>query len=264
MLPVEQVRPLITRWTDRGWPISAVAAAAGIDKHTVVRIVDGTQATVRRDTAQALAAVADETGLIRSAKPHAALPVALFVGFRRRVQALQAAGWPLADIASEAGISSYPVITKAMRQGHVTRHLWEQMAAAYERLSMTPGPSSLARGRAVSRGFAPPMAWDDIDDPNGLPRGVPSTDSDPPRTAWLDRLRELWERDPDVERVSDELGLMVATVAQRLRRWAPEDPLTPTWVRVDKRLRHEARMADPEYRERHNARRRQSETRKSA
>lgn len=49
---------------------------------------------------------------------------------------------------------------------------WRQTREVYERLSMSPGPSQTCRDRARSRGYAPPLAWDEhtIDDPRATPQ----------------------------------------------------------------------------------------------
>ena len=85
-------------------------------------------------------------------------------GVRRRIQALQRIGWRLTDIGnrmkpprSRAVISHMLIRPKV----HVETH--RTIAAIYEQLHMTPGPSDIMRQRAERHGWAAPLAWDDID-----------------------------------------------------------------------------------------------------
>lgn len=86
------------------------------------------------------------------------------LGTARRIQALQALGWTLGRIAAESGYPPKPAfmhnITKKPRVRHDTA---QRIAAAYERMSGTPGPSRAARLHAQRNGWPPPLAWDDID-----------------------------------------------------------------------------------------------------
>ncbi len=95
------------------------------------------------------------------------------IGTRRRVQALQCLGWSQRMIAAEVGISSQQALRVLLESDRVRVVTHERISAAYERLCMTrPEPSSAstrARLSAQSRGYAPPLAWDDIDNPDETP-----------------------------------------------------------------------------------------------
>jgi len=95
------------------------------------------------------------------------------IGYRRRVQALWRLGWPSHLIAEEAGVG-VGTIHRLMREKTATvrTRTAKRLDAAYERLSMTPGPSAVSVGRATREGHPPPLAWNDIDDPTERPRGV--------------------------------------------------------------------------------------------
>jgi hypothetical protein len=96
-------------------------------------------------------------------------------GITRRLQALHALGWTCADLAPHLGVHK-------SRVAHLMRGRYEKVfpatahdvRALYEQLSMTvpadsPDPHSKvhvhqrARNRAKKLGYAPPLAWDDID-----------------------------------------------------------------------------------------------------
>lgn len=90
------------------------------------------------------------------------------VGTVRRVQALVAIGWPTRELAERLGVHA-KIIQRLIGQEIVLRTTAKKITALYDELSMTPGPSDISRRRAKARGWAPPLAWDDIDDPNEQP-----------------------------------------------------------------------------------------------
>lgn len=111
------------------------------------------------------------------------------VGFRRRAQALQALGWSAEELSTRLGHSSSWIrVTLLNKSGQIYARNHDAMAALYNELSMTLPTETrhTARLRAAARhkGFAPPLAWDNIDDPNEIPRGYRTsrplmTDVDP-------------------------------------------------------------------------------------
>ena len=95
-------------------------------------------------------------------------------GTRRRLRALSAIGWSLAALAAEMEYANPRSMQFMLHRDKVNRETAAKIAALFDRLSMTPGPSKSARDRALSKGWAPPLAWDEgtIDDPNAVPRGL--------------------------------------------------------------------------------------------
>lgn len=125
-------------------------------------------------------------------------------GTVRRVQALARLGWPVLFVQQQAGFSrSYDLMNphRAIRRANADR-----VAAIYDRLSMTPGPSRRAAARAERLGWVPPLAWDDdlIDDPAAEPYRA-----HPPRPGWDEH------RWADVEHLT-AMGLSPAEIAPRL------------------------------------------------
>lgn len=91
-------------------------------------------------------------------------------GARRRVQVLGRLGWSQDRIAAAANVDRKvisEVAAGAVRQVYPTTD--DGIRTAYDQLSMRPGPSAVARRHAVTKGWAPPLAWDDIDDPTETP-----------------------------------------------------------------------------------------------
>lgn len=93
------------------------------------------------------------------------------IGSRRRVHALMRLGHNGATIAAAAGIPSADSMLQSISNRWVNRGTAARIRAAYDQLSMALGSSNKTRGRAIARGWLPPIAWDDdtIDDPNAQP-----------------------------------------------------------------------------------------------
>lgn len=91
-------------------------------------------------------------------------------GAVRRLQALMVMGWPRRELARQAGYQgdAFALILNGRRQS-LTIATHQRVCDLYERLSMTHGPSSSTRIRASKKGWPPPLAWDDIDDPAEQP-----------------------------------------------------------------------------------------------
>lgn len=91
-------------------------------------------------------------------------------GIQRRARALHALGYTGAALAREVGIS-VDAMRQLLRAPEPRRYhhveVTTAVVAVYDRLAwlpMPPGaPATAARNRARARGWAPPLAWDDID-----------------------------------------------------------------------------------------------------
>lgn len=93
-------------------------------------------------------------------------------GTIRRLQAMSAIGYTQSDLCRRLGIT--PSNSTCLFRGHRSKVLAStalRVAALYDELSMTSGPSQAARGRAQRLGWSPPLAWDDedINDPDATP-----------------------------------------------------------------------------------------------
>lgn len=87
------------------------------------------------------------------------------LGFRRRVEALQAIGWSVNAIAERLEID-VRVLPARMKSTYVRRTTFDRMASMYEEMCMTvPADKYVNRRRTIARrkGYVPPLAWDDID-----------------------------------------------------------------------------------------------------
>lgn len=118
----------------------------------------------------------EDTRLYEKRRREGRAPVLMVdcTGVMRRLQALAAIGWSSTELGRRLGISGTAV--QQFRRGEHPRVKLRSVARIrrlYAELSMTPGPSVITRSRAVRRGWAPPLAWDDegIDDPTARPVG---------------------------------------------------------------------------------------------
>lgn len=139
-----------------------IARIADVEATCVYQLLRGRSAFLQRTTAAKLLAV----------RP-GQMPVHGWVdvtGTRRRLQALVAIGWTQAELARRLGVSSSHIqyyLYGDAQTVHVDRH--KQVAELFEKLHMIPGPSKRARTTAARNGWAPPLAWDNIDDPAERP-----------------------------------------------------------------------------------------------
>lgn len=100
------------------------------------------------------------------------------VGIQRRLQALTAMGWSMQEIARRTGVDLDGL--KRLRRRENPKFVREYVATAvlavYQELSETRAPSSRSSSRSITEarraGYAPPAAWDAIDDLEEKPKGV--------------------------------------------------------------------------------------------
>lgn len=166
-MPAGPIRDHIRELQRMGLTRTSIAVAADVSFHTVKRILL-TAKRVHGHTGRAILGVTFRSALDR-ATPSTRVPA---TGTRRRLHALQAMGWRLRDINALTGHE-----IGALVRDHYTvvrASIAAAVADVYDDLWDKPGPSDVTRQRALVRGFAPPMAWDDdrIDDPKARPVGV--------------------------------------------------------------------------------------------
>ena len=93
-------------------------------------------------------------------------------GSVRRLRALQAIGWTQTEIARRLGWTCANINRYFLgRQDTISHGFAKDIAALFDELQLSPGPSDRARQQARLRGWAPPLAWDEdtIDDPAAKP-----------------------------------------------------------------------------------------------
>lgn len=89
-------------------------------------------------------------------------------GTKRRIEALMRNGWSQAHIGAALGVSRQRIST--YRRGeHVESDTARAVRDLFEQLWDKPGPEIRVVNKAIREGFPPPLAWDDIDDPDSEP-----------------------------------------------------------------------------------------------
>lgn len=120
-----------------------------------------------------------ESRLIRIQGGRRSVPA---IGAQRRIQGLMRLGWSSTDIAKAAGWSNRNYVLRVIngqkgkpttwleaRTDNTIREVFERMAMKLP--EMTP-IRARTRSLAAKKGYLPPLAWDDIDNPNERPVGV--------------------------------------------------------------------------------------------
>lgn len=162
-VPATIVREHVRELVAAGMTQVSIATAARVGQRTVQEIVGGRRRVVYGPTAAAIMSVA--------ARP---TPPAGFVDAlpsARMVRALFATGWSMPALAARLGWHAQQLWEVAdYKHAVVSVSTDRKIRDLFEELSATPGGSVKARNVAAQRGWLPPLAWDDIDDPNEKPR----------------------------------------------------------------------------------------------
>lgn len=233
-VPTGPVVDHLHRLRDRGVTVLAVAEMAGVSTSLIDELLNRPRPMMRSDNAAALLAT----------KPD---PVpsghTVGIGTIRRIRALGAIGWSMADIERASGgkvkLETLRDISSTERPT-VTTQTRDAVAAAFEKLCMTTPIGRTAaqvRVKAAQKGWPPPLAYNDIDDPNEEPRGwqyKPMRSGVGCRVDKGDRLGDLLE--------VDDLGLGVSEACRRLdisrkglQKWCERNGEMPLYSRLVER-----------------------------
>lgn len=180
LVPVEWVdaapaRQRVQNLMADGYPLHAIAGAAGLDLSKITRLVYGLPSAGAAPTEKLRAA--DVQAVLQAVLNWRDMPDRTLVpaiGSQRRIRALSRLGWPANMIAQRIGTSQAHLSGIADRK-RITAAMARAVAGVYDQLAMTPAPESpytkRLRTYAKKRGWAPPLAWDEhtIDDPAAEP-----------------------------------------------------------------------------------------------
>lgn len=152
------------------------------------------------------------------------------IGTRRRIRALKAMGHSGADIAARLG-TTYQAVHKI--EHGTSERVWaataENVRRVFEEMCMTL-PTGYHRTRirnaAAALRYAPPLAWDNIDDPNEQPRGWNYEGT--PRQSRAEILTELDEQNAGITAACRALHVTRRT----LEKWAARHDQTPLYSRL--------------------------------
>lgn len=162
-VPAARAVEEIARLRRNGWSLRRIEAATRIGRDHIQRILGRTSRPLKRVRWATYIALRD----LADAPPLAGGQLVDATGTWRRLHALIALGYPQTWLARELGLGR----ALQLNRERVTVRNAEKVAALYDRLSMTPGPSERTRVMAWRKGYLPPLAWDDedLDDPDAWP-----------------------------------------------------------------------------------------------
>ena len=149
----------------QGIPAHVVGTAAGVSRGVVQHIAAGTRTQINSPTADRILAVTADAALATK------VPA---IGAHRRLQALTYIGWTNVQI-EERMAAGVTMTSWILRHDRITQDLHRRVQEVYDALWNQPPPDAYgnrrAAARARTRGWAPPLAWDDdeIDSPDTRP-----------------------------------------------------------------------------------------------
>lgn len=230
---VNDVRPQawarVIAWVEAGYSCGAIQTLTGVGSNAAYLMVQDVKAgrtrPIRHATARRIMAAPArpaDGGWVPS------------VGTVRRLQALTVMGWSMADLAARSDVAESTLHALRDPKHKTTR---PRFAAAVERLydelSGTRGPCQYAATRALRKGWAPPAAWDDIDDPAETPDGAGQSTQHRTREEVAEEVEHLLRFDPlaTADRLAHRLGYADASSIQNPLRRAGRADLLATLAR---------------------------------
>jgi plasmid maintenance system antidote protein VapI len=217
----EPVRAHVRELMAAGLGCSRIAEVAGVNRRMIGHLLYGAPykgapptRRIRPHHAAALLAVRPILDVLADG----ALTDA--TGTRRRLRALAALGWPANHLARQLAMNPVPIRTlmRGDRQ-RVTAATARNVAALYDQLWDTPGPSDATRARAARAGWPVPLAWDDesIDDPTARPATTAAKAGQRSRELWHD-AEELRAQGLQLDDIADRLGVARSTLIRARER----------------------------------------------
>jgi hypothetical protein len=199
------------RRDDPGWPHDKPGRVLdGVTHGTRTAYRKGCRCNTCRDRIAALELAYQKRRYIEGRRMVPAL------GPRRRIEALMRLGWTATHIADAAGLRVSTVHNTSQKK-YLLRENAAAIGRAYDELSMSVGPSRHTASVAQGRGYAPPLAWDDIDDPDERPKYGRRDKANPTRLPDVDILvAEV--NSAGLHIVGERYGVAPASVGQYLNR----------------------------------------------
>lgn len=194
-VPRDHVRALMAA----GMSIQDIADRLGQTRGSVCRYLYGSQRRVLPAAIRGLMAIP-----VPAAAPAGGSGYVPATGTRRRIHALEALGWSTRVIADRTGVSRDNLVRISTGRSQLVRAATAAaVASAYASMEVRPPTveespqASRVRAVAASRGWVPPLAWDDdvdLDDPAArpMPRSAwdPTTTDKAQRVYWALRRRQ--------------------------------------------------------------------------
>lgn len=170
MVPAAEVRAHVHRLMELGWSARSIVQASGADiSHCgVTGLAQGRTEMTQRSTLGILD-LSEASPVPPTVEDGAWVPA---FGAVRRIQALLMMGWSHDDLSEVTGLITRRVARQARGPQSIRAKNWRAIDRAFRALQTRRGPSPKARDLARGRGYAPPAAWDNIDNPHERPQGV--------------------------------------------------------------------------------------------
>jgi hypothetical protein len=215
LVPVAEVLPHILMLRATGMSQTMIAREAGVAQSAISYVTTGRNKTCQADVARRILTV----------RPHrfdgnAERPA---IGSIRRVRALYSLGHGRADISTRSGLSiaSISLLAEA-RWNVIDNKAATALAETYRQLVHQRGTNWKNERRAAREGWAPPGAWDDIDNPDCEP-DAPAVQLNFHERAQLRReeiIHFAWHGDTPEQiltRLDHEVS--ISTVRQIVQEW---------------------------------------------
>lgn len=142
-------------------------------------------------------------------------------GTHRRIRALQALGWTQRAMCVDLGWRHRRLSAVFVRPRITTANA-RAISEMYERLAGTPGPCERTRMIAARKGWLPPLAWDDIDNPDEQP-----AIGDSEAATFADLYTEMRDHlGLSDEEIAKRQGIKKQSLEMKLRRYGLTDRRT--------------------------------------
>jgi hypothetical protein len=235
-MPFSDPQPAIRhlqRLLSQGMTLTGIADLAGLGAPTLHYLLDW-QSTppelrrrIRTRTVQAVVAIQFQPTRRRvPALGSCRRLQALAVGYAARYPHEQDGGWPFDVLAGRLGVHPDTVCRLRASRQYTSAAMAGAIQALCRELHGRPGPSPSCRARALTRGWVPLAAWDDIDDPEATPQGVRGPGSRAEHTAAL--------LDSSADLITHH-GFTLELAAERLG--TSRNTLERAWLRYQRRMR---------------------------
>jgi DNA-binding Xre family transcriptional regulator len=135
------------------------------------------------------------------------------IGTTRRLQSLIAIGYRQVDLQDRLGVSQQTMSSVVNgREKGVRTDFAQNVDALFRELQLNPRGDVKSVRRAVRRGWVPPMAWENIDDPAETPDGGVGS------VSFIDSYDDARGIGRSDEVIAAGLGIKVSSLLRRLER----------------------------------------------
>ena len=230
MVPVGPARERIAALRAAGVGLPRISQLTGIPAQTLFRLTDQRWNHTHRHVEAAVLELEAPTQrvdpLLADGAHVSVIPT------QRRIRALAVCGYGQDHLLAHLGMNTGTCALNKVYSGllpHVTAKRHRAVAAMFDELVWTPGPSTRATKDATRKGWWGPWAWDDIEDPDCVPDAVRTrmerrrSEARRARERWLaetleDHIAVGRVRADDDAAVAAILGVKPETVQQRRLR----------------------------------------------